>query len=154
MPGQPLAVDHDEVRLVALQIGVREAARQFGLEEDTVKKWSSREGWLRKAADEEEKAEGWKMKLREQQGLSPIVPTAAEILRKYSGNTRLKLASVVDKQANCLDEKDPDELLLMAQTVKTVVDSACKLHDIGGQSVSVRLDVIAQCGDTGPVIDV
>ena len=50
----PLETDREQVRIVAVQIGVREAARQFGLSEETVKSWSKREGWLRDAQEKQE----------------------------------------------------------------------------------------------------
>ncbi len=38
--------DHEAVRTLAIQIGVRPAARQLGLNEDRVRKWSEREKWF------------------------------------------------------------------------------------------------------------
>ena len=49
--GQALQVDHEKVKMVALQIGVREAARQFNLPEPTVQAWSRREGWFAQAVE-------------------------------------------------------------------------------------------------------
>ncbi len=46
MPAPGLGVDKEAVKAHAVTHGVREAARNFGLAESTVKSWSTREGWL------------------------------------------------------------------------------------------------------------
>ncbi len=38
--------DHEAVRTLAIQIGVRPAARKLNLNENTVRAWSKREGWF------------------------------------------------------------------------------------------------------------
>jgi hypothetical protein len=152
----PLAVDHEQVRTIALAVGVREAARQFGIQEDTVKKWSSREGWFAEKAEKEQLVQRAIEMKRISQGLSPIVPTAAEILKRTGPNTRAKLSIAVEKQAEHLAVMDPEELVVAAQTVTTVINGAAKLHSwaitVGG---SVRLDVLASgAGDSAPVINI
>lgn len=42
----PLDIDRDEVRILALQHGAREAARMCGLNENTVIQWASRFNWF------------------------------------------------------------------------------------------------------------
>lgn len=42
-----LDVDREQVRMLAVSVGVREAARQLGLEEDTVCQWAKRGEWLK-----------------------------------------------------------------------------------------------------------
>jgi hypothetical protein len=41
-----MKVDHEAVRQLAIQIGVRPAARKLGLNEDTVCTWATREDWF------------------------------------------------------------------------------------------------------------
>jgi hypothetical protein len=41
-------VSKEEVRLLAIEYGVREAARKLGLNEDRVRQWSSRHKWFSK----------------------------------------------------------------------------------------------------------
>ncbi len=41
-----IQVNREEVRMLALEIGVREAARRLGLNEDRVCKWSERGNWF------------------------------------------------------------------------------------------------------------
>lgn len=44
-------VSKEEVRLLAIEFGVREAARKLGLNEDRVRQWSSRYKWFKPIAD-------------------------------------------------------------------------------------------------------
>lgn len=43
---QQTKVDHESIRILAIQIGVRPAARKLGLNEDTVCSWAKRENWF------------------------------------------------------------------------------------------------------------
>lgn len=43
-----LDVDREAVRVLAVAVGVREAARQMGLGESTVQQWSARGNWFTK----------------------------------------------------------------------------------------------------------
>jgi hypothetical protein len=49
-------VDRESVRLLAIELGVREAARRCGLSEDRVRKWSSRYKWLEQRAPKQQQA--------------------------------------------------------------------------------------------------
>src|SRR5258708_15599086 len=49
-------VDRESVRLLAIELGVREAARRCGLSEDRVRKWSSRYKWLEQRAPNQQEA--------------------------------------------------------------------------------------------------
>ena len=49
-------VDRGSVRLLAIELGVREAARRCGLSEDRVRKWSSRYKWLDQSAPKQQEA--------------------------------------------------------------------------------------------------
>jgi hypothetical protein len=49
-------VDRESVRLLAIELGVREAARRCGLSEDRVRKWSSRYKWLEQKAPKRQEA--------------------------------------------------------------------------------------------------
>ena len=44
----PLNVNREAVKTLAIAVGVREAARQMNLPEDTVKTWSGRGNWFKK----------------------------------------------------------------------------------------------------------
>lgn len=140
-----LEIDREQVRIVAVQIGVREAARQFGLSEETVKSWSKREGWLVQDTENKELVEQATKQLREKQGLPPVAPTAAEILRNYSGTTRLSHAKVAEKVAKSLEIKDADEILVNMPNVLAAGKHAALVHgwQVGQGGTSVRLDLLA-----------
>jgi antitoxin component of MazEF toxin-antitoxin module len=151
---QALAVDWSQVRTLALAIGVREAARRLELSEEAVMKRCSREGWLKEARAQDAFIDREIALKRERQGLSAIVRTPAEVFKQTGVNTRSKLAVAVEKQADKLAETDADELLVMAPTVKMVVDSAAKLHGWeNAAALNIRLDVLAS-DSSSPVIDV
>lgn len=152
----PLTVDREQVRLVAVQIGVREAARQFGLPENTVKTWSGRYGWFKEAAEQQQLVETARETKRVRQGLSPREPTAAEILEKYGKETRLSLAAGIARGAETVRDMDGQEVLLASQQVSQLTKAAATVHgwQSTGPSLSVRLDVIAQSGPDSPVIDI
>ncbi len=42
----PISIDKEAVRMLAIEIGVRPAARQLGLDEDRVCQWSHRGNWF------------------------------------------------------------------------------------------------------------
>ena len=49
-------VDRESVRLLAIELGVREAARLCGLSDDRVRRWSSRYKWLEQSAPKQQEA--------------------------------------------------------------------------------------------------
>ena len=141
-----LEIDREQVRIVAVQIGVREAARQFGLPEATVQAWSAREEWFAKKREQEQIVESARNQKIERQGLQPVATkTAAEVLRDYSGTTRLSHAKVADKVAKSLEIKDADELLVNMQNVLSAGKHAALVHgwQAGTGGTSVRLDLLA-----------
>jgi hypothetical protein len=56
MSSRASKVDRESVRLLAIELGVREAARRCGLSEDRVRKWSSRYKWLEQKAPKQQEA--------------------------------------------------------------------------------------------------
>jgi membrane carboxypeptidase/penicillin-binding protein len=152
----PLAVNWNEVKTLALAIGVREAARQLELSEEAVMKRCSREGWLKQRDRDQEFAETALAEKRQRQGMSATVRTAAEVLASMGDDTRAKLAIGVNKGAQAVADMDGQEVLLASQQVQQLTKAAATVHgwQSSGPSLSVRLDVIAQSGPEAPVIDV
>jgi hypothetical protein len=64
----PPPVDRESVRLLAIELAVREAARRCGLSEDRVRKWSSRYKWLEQRAP------------KQQEGTVTVVTTPGDVL--------------------------------------------------------------------------
>jgi len=141
MAGQAIAIDHEQVRLVAVQIGVREAARQFGLPEDTVKTWSRREGWLVQEEQKQELVQKAVAIVREKQGLNPIEPNASEILLKFNGETRMGHAVAAHKVANKLKQMDEDELFMSGQLLQQHAKHASTVFGWEANSAGVTVNV-------------
>lgn len=150
-----LEIDREQVRIVAVAVGVREAARQYELPEATVQAWSARYGWFKQ---EEEVATVQELALdrkRERQGLQPgATKPAVKVLADYNGETRFDLAKGIAAGAKTVAEMDGQEVLMASQQVSHLVKSAALVHG-WAQNVqtSLRLDVIASGSDL-PVIDV
>lgn len=152
----PLAVDREQVRIVALAVGVREAARQYELPEATVQAWSARYGWFAKEEAVATVQEAAKERVRERQGLQPAATkSAAEVLKAYDGETRFSLAKGIAAGARAVSEMDGQEVLMSAPLVSQLAKSAAVVHGWTGNSaqVSIRLDVLAS-DSSSPVIDV
>lgn len=132
---QALPVDHEAVKTVALQIGVREAARQFGLTEAVVMKWSQREKWFA-YKDLGEKALA---RRQEQKGLSSVVSkTPSEILVTLGNKSKLRAAKLGDRTLQVIQRKahdtDGEALIPLAPVLKTTVDTLDKVHSWSSNS--------------------
>jgi len=152
-----LEIDREAVKVIALAVGVREAARQYGLNEDTVAAWSAREGWFKKEQEVARVQEEAVWKKQERQGLQASASkTPASIMKSWDGETRFDLAKGLRAGAAVVADMDGQEVLMAAQQVGTLAKTAALVH---GWSVnitgSVRLDVLASgAGDSAPVIDI
>lgn len=142
--GAALQVDWNEVKTLALAIGVREAARRMELPEDAVRQRSSREGWLVKQREFDAKVEVIKSTIRQEQGMSPEAVTASSVLASMGVNTRTKLASVAQRAAEKLDTLDEDELLSPAVTdvAFKYTSMAAKVHGWDQKAQSERNGVV------------
>jgi len=106
-----LAVDWNEVKTLAVAIGVRQAARRMGVPVQAAMKRSSREGWLVRQREVDAIAKQERDSLRTQQGLSPHVRTAADILAELGPDSKTKLAIAGNTVANKLAEMSAPKLL-------------------------------------------
>jgi len=116
-----IAIDHEQVRSVALQVGVREAARQFGLKASVVMKWSAEEKWFAHL----QAAKDAQLALQAKQGIT--VKTSGDVMLGYGEKTKLNSAKTLYKTSKGFAKKTPDELLKLTQQVKNNVDSAAKV---------------------------
>jgi len=133
-------IDHEPVKMVALQIGVREAARQFGLDEEMVLKWSQRENWL----EQKELGKAALSKVQEERGLSSVVrKTPSEIMAQFKDKSKLTLARVIDKTATGLKRLSPNTLAeRRSGAVLNTVSAYAKLYpdpNSGTSTVNVQL---------------
>lgn len=140
---QAFAVDWQEVKTLALAIGVREAARQMGLTEDSVRQRSSREGWLKEQDQQDARAEAAIAAKRERQGLSPVVTTAADVLARLGPDSRSKVAIGLHKGATVISEMDGQEVVMAAQQIGQTVKSLALVHGwASNHTVNVLSDVL------------
>lgn len=138
-----LPVDREKVKMVALQVGVREAARQFELNEDTVMAWSRREAWFAQKEQTQQVVE----KHIADRGMQAVArKTPSEVMLQYKGKTKLAQAKTVYKTAHHFSRLAPEVLAKKTQDVKNNVDSASKLWPEVGpdQRTLVNVNILAQ----------
>lgn len=131
-----LDVDRQQVKMLAISVGVREAARQMDLPEETVKKWCTREGWLKDLP-------------RSQQMpptiLRPVpnVPNAANCLVNTLRNdlfeTRASHVRIARRAASALEQK-PDAALIDADVVPSILALGKHAALVGGWNADSRPD--------------
>ena len=122
---QALEIDHEPVKAVALQIGVREAARQFGLSENTVRQWSAREKWF----STNTLVDKARSNLVARQGLEPVVTKSlSDVLSSLGSKSKLRAAKIGDSTLRAIGKKKNDALIAVAPAFKTTVDALAKVH--------------------------
>ena len=115
--------DRDKAKPYVLLLGVREAARQLGLNEDTVSGWSARYHWLK---DHREAIANSKKNY-----LQAAASSSPNTLSVYSKNTKLSLAVATNKAAKKLSKLPATKLVRpdMSVSVKNYTSTASVLHD-------------------------
>jgi hypothetical protein len=111
-----LDVDKEAVRVLVVAVGCREAARQLGLPEDTVKSWSSRGGWLKGCKAVQQLPSSMRPAIR-----APNAPTPASAmansLSELGKSTRLNLARALSKGAEHVSTLSGPEILDKAEPI-------------------------------------
>lgn len=150
-----LDIDREAVRLLIVSgLGVRQAAREMGIPEDTVLAWSARYGWTQKAAEIREKAVAVVRAREEARGIvqsSAIkapVDALATVMEELGARSRIGFAKASAKVAEDLADATPDKLILVAQEAQQWAKTAALAHGwqaVGGATVNVavalRLDM-------------
>jgi hypothetical protein len=132
MPAK-LEVDREQVKCVAIQVGYREAARQFNLPPSTVLSWAERDGWSQQV-EEVKRAQILK---QENQGVRSVAVTrASDILIRLGDKSKLKAAKVGGKMLQAIGRKKADELVKASGAYKNTVDGLAKVHGWGSESQS------------------
>lgn len=149
-------VNWEAVRMLALTVGVREAARRMGISEEATMKRSQREGWL--SAPEAKQAHAMALQHRTGITVSPQMSASAILaaeMKALNEKTRIGHARAAAKVAEHIQELPAHELLEKAQDVKATAQHADLVHgwkESGPASVKLRLDVVGSAQE--PVIDV
>jgi hypothetical protein len=114
----PLAVDKEQVRMLVLSIGVRQAARQMGIAEGTVQDWSAAGKWL---ADTRPTPAKLPPPASMVSPTSPTKPADAlrDVLSDDSRETRISLSKAARKLAKKAEEADLDQAGDVLQAAKT-----------------------------------
>lgn len=118
----PLNVDREQVRMLVLSVGVREAARQCGISENTVLAWSNRGGWLQHIT----KPEPIERPASMQGAIVAIKPADAlqNTLAELGNRTKLAAMKYAAKTTEHAAELDAEEALAAANDMKAVVQTA------------------------------
>jgi hypothetical protein len=114
---KPLAVDWPAVRVLAVAVGVREAARQMGISQDAVRQRSKREGWMACLKAVVQRALAKPVTSVSPNALSPA-HALANVFSERKHRTRLGLSKYAAEAAEEAAEH-PDKLLI-AGKVKDV----------------------------------
>lgn len=131
------SVSREEVKLLAISVGVREAARKLGIPEPTVQSWSARGKWFKQPE--------MPITARQKQGatIATIQPAEALIiqLRDDSEQTKLSLSRSVRRGAKALEAMPDIVPFTAADKVKHLVGAASQLHGWEQSKESGHLDI-------------
>src|SRR5215469_3023428 len=110
---KPLNVDWSAVRVLAVALGVREAARQMQISEDAVRQRSKREGWMTSA-----KAATQRTLVKPVTSMSPHAVSPADalatVLSERKERSKLGLSKYAAEAAERAGESDGDLGLVSA----------------------------------------
>jgi hypothetical protein len=146
---EPQPVDREAVRAHVVSHGCREAARAFGLSENTVLSWSYRFGWL---ADAGKSVIAQPLpKSMQSAAISAIKPhqAAQNTVISLGEKTRSRFARGIARGALKVANMKPSKVLDRAGEIKQLVDAGAKLHGWGAdctQATVVNLAFLSACG--------
>ena len=140
-----LAVNKDEVRMLVMALGVREAARKLELNENTVLTWSRDGKWL---AHLKEKPLVPSFPLSMQRAISTISPVdaMAATLSDRHKRTKLGLSKWAAKSSEHLASLDGEEALAASQPAVAVATVMGKVWPEKAEG-PMRLSVFAHGGN-------
>lgn len=118
------AVDREAVKTLAIAVGVREAARQTGINHNTILSWSKRDKWFAPTLQPPS--------VIRQNGdaISAIITPSdalAATLADFSKKTRLNLAEGLCKASEVVRKMPGKQVLKQARQVKDIVGSSAQV---------------------------
>lgn len=136
----PLDVDWPAVRVLALAVGVREAARQMGISEDAVMQRSSREGWL---SDPRVRAIAQRPVTPVSANVSAPHTALAQSMKEDALRGRAAALRVSRRALERTAQLDDDELIVpeVAQMAHTWTKSASIAGGYGAADAVARVDL-------------
>jgi hypothetical protein len=114
---KPLNVDWPAVRVLAVAVGVREAARQMGISEDAVRQRSKREGWMASPKAVAQRALAKPVTSVSPSALSPA-DALAHVFSERKHRTKLGLSKYAAEAAERAGESDGN--LALSRNVRDV----------------------------------
>lgn len=143
-------IDREAVRVLAVAIGARPAARQLGLNEDTVCSWAARFGWFADTQPRQPLPASMQP-LASNASKSPAV-ALQDVMSEMGGQTRLGIAKGLHSAAQTVASLPGESVLAQASDVASLAKSASLVHGWADQrNQSVRISIYS---DNDPVIDV
>lgn len=120
-----MEITREEVKLLAITVGVRQAARQLGLSEERVLKWSQRGHWFKQPDPIQ-----LPPTMRQAEVLTVRKPSdvLTEQLADDSNQTKLSLSRSLRRGATALEAMPAEVVFTGADKVKHLVGSASQLH--------------------------
>jgi hypothetical protein len=114
---KPLNVDWPAVQVLAVAVGVREAARQMGISEDAVRQRSKREGWMTSVKATTQRALAKPVTTVSPDVLSPA-DALANVFSERRDRTKLGLSKYAAEAAERAGESDGN--LALSRNVRDV----------------------------------
>lgn len=145
-----LDVNWPAIRALAVMVGVREAARQSGVNEDSAMARSAREGWLKSLPkDCPLPPRLGPIQARESNGtFSPHI-AAQNALQTIGQQTRASLARGIAKGAAHVETLDGESVLTQARNISQIAKAASDVHGwsgTAGVAVSLRVGLLGSAG--------
>lgn len=142
----PLAVDKEQVRMLVVQYGTREAARRCNLNENTVLAWSNRGGWLAHLKPENQPKLPESMQPTVAIGAIKPADAQAEAMKEDSKACKaatLRYGRRTLEAAADLSDEEPIKALAMAPDVASTVKSVALAGEWqqGSQAAAVWVQV-------------
>jgi hypothetical protein len=140
---KPLNVDWSAVRVLAVAVGVREAARQMQISEDAVRQRSKREGWMTSA-----RAAAQRALVKPVTSVSPDVVSPADALANALSNdsreTKLGLSAAARNAAKAFARMPGERVIDKAQQLRHVTASSSQVHgwDDKGNPIPFTLNTL------------
>jgi hypothetical protein len=136
---KPLNVDWPAVRVLAVAVGVREAARQMGISQDAVRQRSKREGWMASPKTIVQRALAKPVTRVSPNTLSPA-DALSSVLSERKDRTKLGLSKYAAEAAERAGESNGD--LRLSRNVRDVAAVHGQLWPTEAQAGILNLNVL------------
>jgi hypothetical protein len=134
----PQPVNKEAFKVLALTIGIREAARQTGIKEGTALQWAKRGGWTKQLDEAKQRAAMTRQSLQmmpkpdtSSNVITAPAAAAANVLAELGNATRLAGAKAVRNALEHAANLDGESALAASRNVKDAIGGAAQLHGWG-----------------------